>query len=239
VLERDAGFLFVERCVRAHADRARSLGAELHDREEALAWRADERHVEVVTNRGRYAAAKLVISAGAWATRLLEDLGVPLSIMRQVAMWFGVSQPQDFRRDRFPCYFVDAPDGFFYGFPMIDPLGIKVAQHYGAIELADPSAVDWQASSADEAALRRFLQTHLPGAEGARNRASVCMYTLTPDRHFVIDLHPQHQNVAIAAGFSGHGFKFVSVVGEILADLCDEGKTRLPIEMFRAARFGD
>jgi sarcosine oxidase len=237
VLERNAGLLFVERCVNAHTERARSYGAELHDHEEALGWRADDRHVEVVTNRGRYAADKLIITSGAWATRLLKDIDCPLSVMRQVAMWFDVSRPDAFRRDRFPCYFVDSPNGFFYGFPMIDPQGIKLARHYGADELADPSAVDWQVTVADETPLRGFLEAHLPAADGARNRASVCMYTLTPDRHFVIDLHPRHPNVAVAAGFSGHGFKFASVVGELLADLCDEGRTRLPIEMFRATRF--
>lgn len=237
VLERDAGLLFVERCVEAHAEQARRHGAELHEREEVLGWRADERHVEVVTKRERYAAERLVITAGAWATRLLADIGVPFSVMRQVAMWFDVWRPADFRRDRFPCFCADTPAGFFYGFPMLDPLGIKVARHYGADELHDPTAVDWQVHPADEAPLRRFLQAHLPGVEGEATRSSVCMYTLTPDRHFVIDLHPRHANVAVAGGFSGHGFKFASVVGEILADLCEQASTELPIEMFCAGRF--
>jgi sarcosine oxidase len=238
VLERDAGFLCVERCVAAHAQHARQLGAELHEHEEVMAWRADERHVEVVTKQGRYAAARLIVTAGAWATRLLDNIGAPLSVMRQVAMWFGVSNPAEFRRDRFPCYMVHTPSGFFYGFPMIDARGLKVARHYGAAELTDPSVVDWQPQPQDEIPLRAFLQSHLPGADGPRRHASVCMYTLTPDRHFVIDLHPQHAIVSIAAGFSGHGFKFASVVGEILADLCERGETKLPIAMFRANRFG-
>ena len=157
--------------------------------------------------------------------------------MRQVAMWFGTSTPEIFRRDVFPCYLVDTPAGYFYGFPMIDSLGTKVARHYGADELADPSAVDWELRGDDEGTLRRFLTTHLPSADGPMTRGSVCMYTLTPDRHFVIDRHPRHPNVVVAAGFSGHGFKFASVVGEILADLCDRGDSRLPIDMFRATRF--
>jgi sarcosine oxidase len=237
VLEREAGLLFVERCVTAHASEARRHGAELHEHEEVLGWRADDRHVEVVTKSDRYAAERLVVAAGAWATRLLDDIGVPLSVMRQVAMWFDVSSPADFRRDRFPCYCVDTPAGFFYGFPMLDLLGIKVARHYGAAELSDPSAVDWQTRALDEPPVREFLQAHLPGIDGEVTSASVCMYTLTPDRHFVIDLHPRHANVAVAAGFSGHGFKFASVVGEILADLCEHGATTAPIEMFRARRF--
>jgi sarcosine oxidase len=239
VLEREAGFLLVERCVAAQAAQARSKGAELHEQEEVVAWRADERHVEVVTRGDRYAAQKLVITAGAWATRLLDDIGVRLSVMRQAAMWFRPRSPADFRRDRFVCYIVDAADGFFYGFPMIDACGVKVARHYGAPELADPSAVDWSVQSDDESTLRAFLRACLPLADGAATRGSVCMYTLTPDRHFVIDLHPLHVNVAIAAGFSGHGFKFASVVGEILADLCEHGVARLPIAMFQAGRFNN
>jgi sarcosine oxidase len=238
VLERDAGFLHVERCVDAHAQQARKNGADLHEHEEALGWRADERHVEVVTNRGRYAGANLVITAGAWATRLLCDVGVSYSIMRQVAAWFRPATPGEFRRDQFPCFIVDTPAGYFYGFPMIDSLGVKVARHYGAPELADPSAVDWELHGDDEASLRIFLQGHLPAADGPMTRGTVCMYTLTPDRHFVIDRHPRHANVVVAAGFSGHGFKFASVVGEILADLCDRGASLLPIGMFSATRFG-
>jgi sarcosine oxidase len=210
----------------------------LHEGQEVLAWRADERHIEVVTKRDRYAAERLVITAGAWSTRLLADIGVPFSVMRQVAMWFEVSRPEDFRRDLFPCFCADTPAGFYYGFPMLDARGVKVARHYGALELDDPSAVDWQVHDDDESTLRRFLAAHLPGADGSRTRGSVCMYTLTPDRHFVIDQHPRHANVVIAGGFSGHGFKFASVVGEILADLCEQGGTALPIEMFRATRFG-
>jgi sarcosine oxidase len=237
VLERDAGLLFVERCLAAHAEQARQCAAELHEHEEVISWRADERHVEVVTKRGRYAAERLVITAGAWATRFLADIGVPFSVMRQAPMWFGVSRPEDFRRDRFPCFCVDTPEGFFYGCPMLDRLGVKVALHYGAEQLRDPSAVNWELHDQDEAPLRRFLQAHLPGIDGKLAHGSVCMYTITPDKHFVIDLHPRHPNVAVAAGFSGHGFKFASVVGEILADLAEHGRTALPIEMLRARRF--
>lgn len=239
VLERGAGFLPVEECVLAYAGLARRHGATLHEHEEILGWRADGRHVEVVTDKNRYAAERLVVTVGAWATRLLQDVGVPFSIMRQTPGWFGTSRPDLFRRDRFPCYMLDSADGAFYGFPMIDSSGVKLAQHYGAAELADPSAVDWTPAPADAAPLRRFLDRHLPAVDGPCLHTGVCMYTLTPDRHFVIDLHPRHANVAVAAGFSGHGFKFASVVGEILADLAEQGRTKLPIQMFRATRFGE
>jgi glycine/D-amino acid oxidase-like deaminating enzyme len=98
--------------------------------------------------------------------------------------------------------------------------------------------VDWEVHRDDESALRRFMQRHLPQVDGEPTRGIVCIYTLTPDRHFIIDLHPRHANVAIAGGFSGHGFKFASLVGEILADLSERGTTPLPIEMFSTRRFG-
>jgi sarcosine oxidase len=237
VLEREAGFLAVEECVLAHATEARRLGTMIREQEEVVAWRADDQHVEVVTRFNRYSAERLIITAGAWATRLLDRLGVPFNVMRQVPMWFGTSEPASFRRDCFPCYIVETSYGDFYGFPVVDLAGLKVAQHYGAAELTDPSAVDWSIQQGDELPLRKFLSDYLPSVDGPVNRSSICMYTVTPDRHFVIDLDPRHPNVAIAAGFSGHGFKFASVVGEIVADLCDDGRTEYPIEMFRATRF--
>ncbi len=119
---------------------------------------------------------------------------------------------------------------------MLDGRGAKTARHYGAPELPGPDAVDRAVTDADEQPVRQFLAAHLPAVNGPRRHGQVCIYTLTPDRHFVIDRHPDHPNVAVAAGFSGHGFKFAPVVGEILADLAERGRTDLPAEMFRFAR---
>ena len=139
-----------------------------------------------------------------------------------------------YRPDVFPSFLADTPQGYFYGLPALDVHGVKVAQHYGAPELTDPAVLERIVSAADEANVRRFLLAHLPGVNGPTLRTSVCVYTLTPDRHFLIDAHPDHPQVVFAAGFSGHGFKFASVVGEILADLCTEGRTDLPIDLFRS-----
>jgi sarcosine oxidase len=238
VLENTAGFLYVEECVRAHVREARRHGADCRENEPLRSWQATGSGVEVRTDRGRYAAAKLVLTAGPWARQLLAARGVPLTVMRQVPMWFGTNSYAAFRRDVFPLYIADTPEGYFYGFPALDGNGAKVAQHYGAPELTDPAAINREASPRDEEPLRKFLRAHLPDVVGPCNKSAVCVYTLTPDRHFVIDLHPDHRNVAVAAGFSGHGFKFASVVGEILADLADAGRTDLPIFLFRADRFG-
>jgi sarcosine oxidase len=238
LLERSAGFLAVEECVRAHAREAEKHGAVIRCGEPAMAWRAGPGGVAVQTWAGSYTAARLVLTAGPWAGQMLDRWGASLTVMRQVALWFGVpGGPAPFRRDVFPLFCHETPAGFYYGFPVIDAAGgLKVARHYGAAELPGPDAVDRTVHPADEGPVRAYLRDHLPAADGPLVHASVCLYTLTPDRHFLIDLHPEHPNVVLAAGFSGHGFKFASVVGEILADLADEGRTPLPVEMFRLDR---
>jgi sarcosine oxidase len=237
VLERTAGFLYVEECVRAYILEAKRLGAVFHEHEPVRSWDATATGVEVRTDRGSYSAAKLVLTAGPWAGQLLAGQGAALTVMRQVPLWFGTRDDAAFRRDVFPIYIADTPSGYFYGFPVLDGDGAKIAQHYGAAELRSPVDIVREVTPLDEAPLRRFLADHLPGVDGPRRRSAVCIYTLTPDRHFIIDLHPALPNVAIAAGFSGHGFKFASVVGEVLADLADNGQTGLPISLFRADRF--
>jgi sarcosine oxidase len=236
VLEHGAGLLYVEECVRAHIDSAVSLGAEARAGEPVIEWTPDGDGVAVRTAKGTYRAARLVVTAGAWATRLLADVGVPLTVMRQVLLWFAPTDPALYRRDRFPIYLLDTPDGAFYGVPAIDPRGHKAARHYGAPELPGPEGVDWAVREADEAPVRAFVRKYLPAADGPRTFGQVCMYTLSPNRHFVIDVHPMHPQVVLAAGFSGHGFKFASVVGEVLADLAEGGRTPHPIEMFRQCR---
>jgi sarcosine oxidase len=156
--------------------------------------------------------------------------------MRQVGLWFQPVDAISFEIERFPVFMADLTAGCFYGIPATDDHGLKIARHYGAPELASPGEIDRTSSDADEFPVREFIRQHLPGADGARLAASVCIYTLTPDRHFVIDRHPAHDNVAVACGFSGHGFKFAPIVGELLADLIDVRREQGP-ELFRISRF--
>jgi sarcosine oxidase len=237
VVESSSGFLYVDDCVRAQQDEAIRLGATIRDREAVVAWEADGKGVSAETTAGRYSAARLVLTAGPWAGKLLAGLGAPLTVMRQVPMWFAPRELRLFRRDVFPVFIAETALGTFYGVPAVDTNGVKVAQHYGAPELPGPEAIERSVSDSDESPVRAFLRRHLPDADGPRQRAAVCIYTLTPDRHFVIDVHPQHANVVFAAGFSGHGFKFAPVVGEVLADLALTGRTDWPIGMLRLERF--
>jgi sarcosine oxidase len=238
VLEQEAGYLYVERCVEAAAADAVAHAAEFHWNEAAREWQAGENGVTVRTERGVYHAERLVITAGAWATQLLGVIGAKLTVMRQVPMWFAPPDPRPFAADRLPIYLADTPAGTFYGLPAVDDRGHKVARHYGAPELARPHDVDRTVTDADEAPLRAFIREHLPAADGPRRDASVCLYTLTPDRHFVIDRHPEHANVVFAAGFSGHGFKFAPVVGEMMADLAETKTPDARTDLFRVRRLG-
>jgi sarcosine oxidase len=236
VVERGAGFLYVEECVRTYLSLARQRATVQFD-ETVLDWKTVGSSVEVTTDRGKYSAGKLILTAGPWAADLLREAGIVLRLMRQVMLWFGTSKPQAFRRDRFPVFIADVDEGTFYGVPMIDPVGVKVARHYGAPELSAVKEVDRSAHPEDETAPRSFLRRYLPDADGPLRQAKTCIYTLSPDRHFIIDRHPESPHVVYATGFSGHGFKFASAVGEVLADLAEGKEPRESIAMFRSGRF--
>jgi sarcosine oxidase len=239
VLEHAAGYLRVEECVRAHQEDAAATGyVEFRAEEQVVGWKVVGNAVEVRSRTNTFSAGKLIVTAGAWAKALLTELSVPLTVMRQVQLWFTPpSSPHRFDPERFPIFILDSADGAYYGLPMIEQNGVKCARHYGAPELADPSGVDWTVTPTDVEPVSNFMKRHLPGAAGPVTRGEVCLYTLTPDRHFVIDRHPHHPNVSFACGFSGHGFKFAPTVGEILADLTLTGTTSHPIDLFRASRF--
>jgi sarcosine oxidase len=238
VLEQSAGILAVEACVSAHLADATDAGADLRAKEPVVEWKAVGDGVEVRTAEGTYSAARLVVTAGAWATSLLADIGVSLTVMRQVQWWFSTLDAR-FYPPLMPVFLLDTPGGAFYGVPAAaDEFRWKCARHYGAPELTSPAEVDWAVTPGEEEPVRRFVAAHLPTLRSFPSFSEVCMYTLTPDRHFVIDRHPRFPQVAVACGFSGHGFKFAPTVGEILADLALAGRTDHPIELFRAGRFG-
>jgi sarcosine oxidase len=234
VLEPAAGALAVEACVQAQWTSAQAAGADLRAGVRVRGWQPAGTGVSVSTDAGQFTAERLVLTAGPWASAWLP--GWPLTVMRQVQLWFGTQDDRQFRRDRFPIYLADTPAGTFYGFPVFDGHGHKCAQHYGAPELPHLDAIHPEPTPADEAAIRTFLAAHLPRANGPLRSASVCRYTLSPDRHFIIDRHPQHPQVIVAAGFSGHGFKFAPVVGALLAELCGNEKIAAPSELFSARR---
>jgi monomeric sarcosine oxidase len=236
ILEPGAGFLRVEACVGAHLEAAQALGAAIHADEAVVAWRAVGNQFEVVTDRGRYEAGALVIAAGPWAAQVLADLQLPLVVRRKAQYWFA-PQGGDYDLARgTPCFLYETATGIFYGFPHWEPDGIKVAQHTGGPRVDDPTHVDRQFDADDCQPVQQFLRRHLPAADTAVVRQAICMYTMSPDEHFIIDRHPEHPRVALAAGLSGHGFKFTPVLGRALVELALDGKTSLPVGFLSLAR---
>lgn len=238
VVQPDGGFLAPERCVAAHADAARSLGAEIREGERVLEWDASAGGVRVRTERGVYEAGALVVAAGAWAGRLLPDLAGVAVPERQAVAWFEPEDAALFAPERFPVFIVTLDGEEYYGFPEFGAPGFKVGKFHHDGEAADPDALDRSWRAEDEEMLRDFARRCFPKAAGRMLRMSVCMFTNSPDRHFIIGKHPQWPQVSFAAGFSGHGFKFCSVVGEVMADLAERGETPHDISPFDPARFG-
>lgn len=256
VFEPDAGFLFVEECVKAHIERAQALGAELKSGETVLDWTAGGHTVHVRTDRGDYEAARLIVTAGPWARSLLADLDVSLQVVRKPVFWHEVTSGDYRVSSGTPAYYFELPAfsspagrgtfttppspsesraggegraGAFYGFPSIDGRTIKVAEHTGGDAVPDPLTVDRDVHPQDIEPVSEFVRRVLPGVNPEPVRHSVCMYTHSPDHHFIIDRNPRYENIVIGAGFSGHGFKFTSVLGQALAELALDGHTEHPV----------
>ena len=225
--ERRAGYLRVEECVVAHVEEAQQLGATVRTGETVLDWSIDGTGARVRTDQGSYLAARLVITAGPWAGDLLKDLGLPLEVRRKPVFWYKARGIECREAAGCPAFLFETFAGFFYGFPETkEGTGLKVA---GGEVVSDPLHIDRSLRPEDRGPVESFLDQYLPSVTRECLKHSVCMYTMTPDEHFAIGLHPEHSQVAFAAGLSGHGFKFTGVLGEALADLALEGKTSLPI----------
>ena len=239
VYEARAGFVRPEATVTAHLALAGRAGAELRFGEPVRSWTSTPSGVRVVTAEGGYEAERLVVAPGAWAPALLADLGVPIRVERQVMYWFdpaGGTGP--FTADRHPVYIhEDAHGEQVYGFPAIDgPEGGAKIAFFRRGQECTPDTIDRDVHDAEVAAMQERAGRLLPTLPGPLLHAATCMYSTTPDQHFVIATHPAHPAVTVACGFSGHGFKFVPVVGEILADLAMTGSTAHPIAHFDPLR---
>jgi len=233
--EPDAGTLAVERCVRVHVALAAARGATVRFHEPVVSWEAGRDSVVASTNQGRYVGGRLMICGGSWSGRILKELRLPLRVLRKVVFWYEVTGDWH-RQDRgCPVFCFDALNAFYYGFPVIDAEGLKLADHHGGEPVDDPDHLDRGWHESDQRGADEFVRSHLRGVGRVRKHA-VCMYTMTPDQHFIIDQVPDQPNVIFAAGFSGHGFKFAPMIGSILADLAIEGMTKEPIEFLRLSR---
>jgi sarcosine oxidase len=193
--------------------------------------------VRVFTDANSYTANHLVLSPGAWMNDLLSARKLPLSVDRQVLFWFKpVSHPEMFQPDHFPIFIRQyAHDRFFYGFPDLGD-GIKVAFHHQGGQV-DPNSLSQEVALNEIEEMRRVLSKYLPATNGELQSTAVCMYTNTPDEHFVLDYHPEFPQVIVASPCSGHGFKFSPVIGEMIAAMIEGKQPRFNLGLFKIARF--
>jgi sarcosine oxidase len=234
--EAGAGYLRCEAGVIAQVEQARRHGATIRLNEEVTGWTADGDGVQVETTRGRYRAGRLVITTGPWAPELLADLRLPMEVARRVNGFFRPARPDHWSVEQgAPDFLIDVAEGSFYGMPSVGDVGVKIG-----VSAGEPTTARTIRREIDDAEIDFFrvtLDKYLPGASGPELRRITCMVTYTPDRHFIIDRHPAHPQVSFGCGFSGRGYKFAPVVGEILADLATEGATRHDIGFLSAGRF--
>jgi len=236
VYQPDGGFLMSERCVVAHVNAALAHEAEVHGRERVLGWDVSAGRVVVTTDAARYEAGCLVLTAGPWTPSIVTRLAQFVVAERQVLLWAQPRRSEYFEPARFPVFNMEAPEGRYYGFPVHHVPGFKIGKYHHRNESVVADSVDRDCYPEDEAVLREGIRRYFPDADGPTLAMKACMFANTPDGHFLIDRHPEAENVIIAAGFSGHGFKFCGVVGEIAADLALEGATKWDLELFRIRR---
>lgn len=234
--ETRAGFLYPERCISAHLNAASAAGASIQTDEPVNGWKEDADGVEVETPRGRYRADRLVMCTGAWMTETLASAGAPVSVTRQPLFWFHAAGDAASRAPgRFPVWAIEfTPGQLLYGFPDVGS-GLKVAVHYGGT----PTTADTiarEVSDDESQDVEALLARYLPGVIGACTKSAACMYTNTPDQHFVVDAHPRHANVLLVSACSGHGFKFASAIGEAAAQWILDGAPKQDLSLFSIAR---
>ena len=236
VFENRGGVLQAHDCQKAHVDLARSLGAILHFGESARSWIHYGGNFTVTSDHECHTAPKLILTPGPWASELLAGLALPLTVRRIPVIHFEPKDRLRYNAEAMSVYFWATPEGVYAGFPHFDGEGVKIMRH-DRNETCTPATVLRDVDALDVEEVSQFADKYMPFANGGVNRSSVCLYTMTPDNHFVIDRHPEMPGLVYASACSGHGFKFAPVIGEVLADLALEGATEWPIGFLSANRF--
>jgi len=235
-VESTAGFLRVEDCVGAHLDLAQACGAQLRFGETVQTISGTPRQLSIQTDRATYSAAAGVLTCGAWTSQLLPDYARLITVRRKTLFWYPIQSAVWADRAGAPIYFLDLPEGQFYGLPSIDGRTIKTGEHTGGETVENPSALERSIFPEDERPVSRFVSERLVDIESKSCRSAVCMYSMSPDGHFLFD-QLSDLPLVVGAGFSGHGFKFASVLGEAAAELIQQGRTSLDIDFLSMNRF--
>ncbi len=238
VFEPRAGLLMVEDCVAAFLKGASENGAGLQFDEAVTGWRAQSRGVEVETARSGYTADRLVIGTGAWLARLVPELAAQLQVERQVLHWFrAAGDAAQCQPEQLPVHLVEyEPGRYFYTVPDVGT-GVKTALHHEG-ETVSVDNVRREVSREEQHQMATLAGRFLPRLSPAPHASVTCLYTNTPDGHFILDQHPAHPNVFVASPCSGHGFKFASAIGEFVADWATGRATPFDLSLFRLNRFG-
>jgi sarcosine oxidase len=213
------GFLRPEQSTVAHVELAHRAGATIRAREEVTDWQSTTDGVKVTTNKGQYEADRLVFAAGPWTKKVVESVGDLLTPERQVVSWIQPETPDNFVPENFPVFLLSNEDNIHYGIPIFGVPGVKFGRHYHLHEQIDPDRMKREATDRDERILRDAAHEYLDISNGKMMGLETCIYTNTPDYDFMIDTLPNHSDVVVLGGFSGHGYKFARVIGEIAGDL--------------------
>ncbi len=234
IYEPRGGILSLEECLEATLETA--AGADLHFDEPVLGWSAAATGVAIRTDRRECRARRLAIVAGAWTAALLPGVALPLAVDRTVQYWFEPAEG-GFEGD-FPSWVWEVEPGrVWYGFPPT-PGGIKTGMHWDAGRGTDVDRVDRVVHASEKLAMRSLFERHAPGATRRLNHSSVCLYTNTPDHDFILDRHPDHEDIVVFAGGSGHAFKFAPALGSLMADLLEDSPPKHDLRHFSIGRFG-
>lgn len=234
VLDPQGGFLRPELAVMGYLKSAIEDGAVAKFGVEVLRIEHEDGGVVLTTEGGSYRVRKVIVATGSWIAELVPQLRGTANPIRQVVAWYQPHDPYLTEQGRMPCFIRDdAEHGSFFGFPAIDGAGVKFGRHTHFGEPIDPRHTNPPVNDVDLALLDGFALRRMAGALGTRTTSTTCRYTMLPSEDFLIDAVPDAPNIIVCSACSGHGFKFTSVVGEILADLASEGSTDLPIEAFR------
>ena len=239
LVEPQGGFVACEAAVTAQARLARHAGADIHECEPMIEWSATASGVRVRTERATYEAGRLILSSGAWIGEHLPELRGKAVAERQALGWFEVKQPEIFTPSRFPVSILETEDGNHpYQFPEWGMPGFKIGYYNHLKERGAADTLSRETNAKDEALLRGIVERYFPQAAGRTLDLQTCLFTNTRDEHFVVDVLPSTPQVVVASPCSGHGFKFASVMGEILADFATGKRSRFDLSLFALSRPG-
>lgn len=237
VYQPEGGYLVPEQCIVAHVEAAQRAGAEIRARERVAEITPRSGGVRVTSAKGSYEAEQVVVTAGAWAPKLVSELRNRAVPERQVLAWLQPTAPEQFEPGSFPVFVHTFEGGHYYGFPRHDVPGFKFGKFNHLEERVDPDAMAREPRPADEQLLRSYAEQYFPTGAGPTMKLATCMFTNTPDGHFILDTLPDEERITVGAGFSGHGFKFASAIGEVLADLALDEEVAHETGLFALDRF--